>query len=42
MCNLYNVSTNHQAIIEFADFGDAMTPELIEREEQLRERVSHR
>ena len=29
-------------VVEFADFGDAMTPELIEREEQMRERLSKR
>lgn len=29
-------------VVEFADFGDAMTPELIEREEQMRERLSPR
>ena len=29
-------------IYEMADFGDAMTPEIVEREEQLRERLEQR
>jgi hypothetical protein len=29
-------------VVELADFGDAVTPEIVEREEQLRERLEQR